>query len=45
VAIVPVLLRGGVRLLPEGLLASRWALADTVVMKQLAVALRRRRER
>ncbi len=45
VAIVPVMLGGGVRLLPDGLPASRWTLAGTVVMEHGAVALHWRRAR
>lgn len=43
--IVPVVLGGGVRLLPDGLPASRWTLAGTTVMEHGVVALHWRRER
>lgn len=45
VTLVPAMVGGGVRLLPDGLPAGRWSLAGTVVMGHGAVALHHRRDR
>lgn len=43
--VVPVLLGGGLRLLPEGIAESGWTTASTVVLEHGAIAVHWRRER
>lgn len=43
--VVPVILGGGLRLLPEGIAGSGWTTASTVVLEDGAVAVHWRRDR
>jgi dihydrofolate reductase len=44
-AIVPVIVGGGLRLLPEGLAESRWQLMESATLAHGAVAVHYRRRR